>query len=126
MNRAERRRYAKRINTPQRLENFSKNIDREIRKEYEQAYEEKYKKEVDQTIENFIIAIMYCLHFSEMTKLGKKRIHEFMDDLLVTVDMFQKHEYNPEDYRQALEKDGIRISNCSCERKEKNNADNNN
>ena len=109
MNRAEKRAYAKRINTPQRLENFSKNMDREIRKEYEKAYEEKYIKEVDQTIENFIIAIMYCLHFSEITKLGMKKLNEFMDDLLVTVDMFKTGEYSPEEYRSILEKEGIKI-----------------
>lgn len=48
MNRAERRKYIKRINTPQKIENFSKEIDRNLRMEYE--------KKSDQKIQNFIHA----------------------------------------------------------------------
>ena len=118
MNRQQKRQYAKSINTPQKLEMFSKNIDRKIRQEYDEIYEQKYKRQIEETIENFIIAIMYTLHFSEMTKLGRKRISEFMDDLLVTVDMFQTREYNPEDYRKALEKDGIKIINTTKRKEE--------
>ena len=109
MNRAERRQYAKRINTPQKLEQFSRRFDNDVRKEYEKIYEEKYEREVEDTIENFLIAITYCLHFSEKTKFGKNRLKEFLDDLLVTVDMFKKGEFSPDDYRKALIEDGIEI-----------------
>ena len=119
MNRQEKRSYAKRYNTPKKIEQFSRAIDREIRKEYEVAYEKKYEKEMDASIENFITAIMYTLHFSEITNLEKEKILEFMDDLLSTVDMFKTGEYSPEEYKSILEKEGIKIITSPRKEKEK-------
>lgn len=119
MNRKERRQYVKRFNTPQKLERYSQVLNSELRKEYEKSYEERYKDEMDQSIENFITAIMYTLHFSEITNLGKEKILEFMDDLLSTVDMFKTGEYSPEEYRSILEKEEIKIITSPRKEKEK-------
>lgn len=84
---------------------WAEQFENQIRQEYENAF----KKELGDAIDNFCIAIAYALRFSEKTKFGEKRIKEFMDDVFVTVDMFTKGEYSPEDYRQELIKSGITI-----------------
>ena len=89
MNRAEKRRYAKRINTPQKLERFSNQMNYELRKQYEQAYEQRYQEDLGHSIDLFLLAIVYTLHFNEKTKFGNNRIEDFMNDLFITVDMFR-------------------------------------
>lgn len=84
---------------------WAEQFENQIRQEYENAFQ----KELGDAIDNFCIAIAYALRFSEKTKFGNKRIKEFMDDVFVTVDMFTKGEYSPEDYRQELIKSGITI-----------------
>lgn len=84
---------------------WAEQFENQIRQEYENAFQ----KELAEAIDNFCVAIAYALHFSEKTKFGNKRIKEFMDDVFVTVDMFTKGEYSPEDYRQELIKSGITI-----------------
>lgn len=84
---------------------WAEQFENQIRQEYENAFQ----KELAEAIDNFCIAIAYALRFSEKTKFGNKRIKEFMDDVFVTVDMFTKGEYSPEDYRQELIKSGITI-----------------
>ena len=55
-------------------------------------------------VDRFIVAIAYTAHFSEVAKMGRKRLPEFMEDLFVTVEMFRTGEYTPEDYKEELEK----------------------
>lgn len=80
-------------------------INNSIRKEYNNAY----KIELDNSIQNFIIAISYALHFNEELHLQRDEMVSFMEDLFVTVDLFRTGEYNPEDYKTQLEEDGIKI-----------------
>lgn len=80
-----------------------------IRQEYEKNFEETVQKELLQSIDNFITAIIYTLHFNEKCKFGGKRIDDFMEDLLSTVDNFNDGSYSPEEYRAILKKDGIEI-----------------
>lgn len=119
MNRKERRDYAKKFNTPEKIDRYSRVLSVELRKEYEKAYDKRFEKEMNDSIENFITAIMYTLHFSEITNLGKEKILEFMDDLLSTVDMFKTGEYSPEEYRSILEKEGIKIITSPRKEEEK-------
>lgn len=74
-----------------------------LRKEFNNAY----KDELDNSIQNFIIAIGYTLHFNEDLHLEKDELASFMDDLFVSVDLFRSGEYNPEDYTDQLKEDGI-------------------
>lgn len=77
-----------------------------LRKEFEEAY----KDELDSSIQNFITAIAYTLHYNEEIHLQHDELASFMDDLFVSVELFRKGEYNPEDYREQLRADGIEIA----------------
>lgn len=104
MNRAERRRNAKRYNIPKKQEQLAKDM-------YEQARmicEEKYKKQTERNIDTMLLALKYTLHFSELTQFGNKRLNEFMDDLMAVFNGFTTGEYNIDEYRKALLDDGIK------------------
>ena len=77
-----------------------------LRKEFNDAY----KDELDSSVQNFITAIAYTLHFNEDIHLQHDELNSFMEDLFVSVEMFRKGEYNPEDYREQLREDGIEIA----------------
>lgn len=83
-----------------------------LRKEFERNYQE----ELQCSIDCFITAISYTLHFSEETHFGQKRLSSFMEDMLVTVDMFRTGEYKPEEYEEALTKAGIKINSYDYDR----------
>lgn len=88
------------------LSNRNALIYENLRKEFEHNY----KDELQCSIDCFITAIAYTLHFSEETHFGQKRLSSFMEDMLVTVDMFRTGEYKPEEYEEALMKAGIKIN----------------
>ena len=83
-----------------------------LRKEFESAY----KDELDSSIQNFITAIAYTLHYNEEIHLQHDELASFMDDLFVSVELFRKGEYNPEDYREQLRADGIEIAKYDYDR----------
>lgn len=75
----------------------------QLRKEFEQAY----KDELDCSVSNFLIAMWYTLHFNEDIHLKNDELASFMEDLFVSVDLFRKGEYKPEDYEKELKDDGV-------------------
>lgn len=77
-----------------------------LRKEFESAY----KDELDSSVQNFITAIAYTLHYNEETHLQPEELDSFMEDLFISVEMFRKGEYNPEEYKEQLKEDGILIA----------------
>ena len=83
-----------------------------LRKEFESAY----KDELDSSVQNFITAIAYTLHYNEDVHLQHDELNSFMEDLLVSVEMFRKGEYNPEEYREQLREDGIEIAKYDYDR----------
>lgn len=83
-----------------------------LRKEFEDAY----KDELDSSVQNFITAIAYTLHYSEDAHLQHDELNSFMEDLFVSVEMFRKGEYNPEEYREQLREDGIEIAKYDYDR----------
>lgn len=83
-----------------------------LRKEFEGAY----KDELDNSVQNFITAIAYTLHYNEDVHLQHDELNSFMEDLFVSVEMFRKGEYNPEDYREQLREDGIEIAKYDYDR----------
>ena len=83
-----------------------------LRKEFEEAY----KDELDSSIQNFITAIAYTLHYNEEAHLQRDELASFMDDLFVSVDMFRKGEYRPEEYKEQLKEDGIEIAQYDYDR----------
>ena len=74
-----------------------------LRKEFNDVY----KDELDSSVQNFITAIVYTLHYNEDVHLQHDELNSFMEDLFVSVEMFRKGEYNPEEYREQLREDGI-------------------
>ena len=96
---------AARDNDRKKLLEWGNQFEDQIRQEYENAF----KKEVADAVDNFFVAIVYTLHFNEHTKFGPKRLNSFVDDLFVTIDLFRTKEYNPEEYKEQLRKDGIHI-----------------
>ena len=83
-----------------------------LRKEFESAY----KDELDSSAQNFITAIAYTLHYNEDVHLQHDELNSFMEDLFVSVEMFRKGEYNPEEYREQLREDGIEIAKYDYDR----------
>lgn len=94
------------------LQNRNVGMYNALRKEFNDAY----KDELDSSIQNFITAIAYTLHFSDELNLKQDELASFMDDLFVSVDMFRRGEYNPEDYREQLKEDGIVIAKYDYDR----------
>ncbi len=105
MNRDELRRLEKaaREKDKKHLIEWAVQFEDQIRREYERNFEE----ELNDSIENFLVAIVYSLHFSETTKFGKKKINNFCNDMMATIDMFTNKEYTPDEYKEILEKEGI-------------------
>lgn len=79
-----------------------------IRKEFEANYQD----EIENSIANFLIAVWYTLHYNEETHLDHDELASFMEDLYVSVDLFRKGEYKPEDYKEQMEEDGIKFETC--------------
>ena len=70
-------------------------------------YEKEYHKILKESIDNFLLAITYTLHFNEKCKFGNERIADFMDDLMEVVNGFKTGEFSPEEYKEALKKQKI-------------------
>ena len=83
-----------------------------LRKEFDEAY----KDELDSSVQNFITAIAYTLHYNEEVNLQHDELNSFMEDLFVSVEMFRKGEYNTDDYREQLKEDGIIIAEYDYDR----------
>ena len=83
-----------------------------LREEFNNAY----KDELDSSVQNFITAIAYTLHFNDDVHLQNDELAGFMDDLFVSVDMFRKGEYRPEEYEEQLREDGIEIAKYDYDR----------
>lgn len=74
-----------------------------LRKQFNNAY----KEELDNSIQNFLFAIAYTLHWNEDVAIDSDKMSSFMQDLFVTVDLFRTGDYKPEDYAEELKKDGV-------------------
>ena len=83
-----------------------------LRKEFNDVY----KDELDSSVQNFITAIVYTLHYNEDVHLQHDELNSFMEDLFVSVEMFRKGEYRPEEYREQLKEDGIIIAEYDYDR----------
>lgn len=107
-----------------RIKGFSKDeMERWLQVQYNVTYNtlrkefnDNYKDELDSSVQNFITAIAYTLHFNEDVHLEHDELASFMDDLFVSVELFRKGEYNPEDYREQLRADGIEIAQYDYDR----------
>lgn len=96
---------AARDKNKEKLVDWATQFEEQMRAEYEREY----KKELGTSIDNFILTVVYTLHFNEATKFGNKRIKSFVNDLFETVDMFRRGEAVPDDYRKELAEDKIYV-----------------
>ena len=86
-----------------KLTDWARQFEDQLREEYNKAY----KEELSDAIDNFVLTIVYTLHFNEKTKFGNARIKDFMDDLFATINLYTTEEYKPEEYRKIHAKEGI-------------------
>jgi len=100
---------ASREKDKRKLIEWGMQFEETIRQEYEKDFDETVQKELLSSIDNFITAIVYTLHFNGKCKFGGKRIDDFMEDLLATIDGFKDGSYSPEEYIEILKEDGIEI-----------------
>ena len=71
-------------------------------------FEKEYQDEIQTSVDNFMIAVAYTLYFSEETVIrNKKDVGEFMSDLFSTLDLYRTGEYNPQEYKDILNKVGV-------------------
>lgn len=102
-------------NELRRLEKASREKDKKKLIEWGQAfekriielYEQEYINILGDGVNNFMLIMIYALHFNEKTKFGKKRIDDFMEDFIATVNGFASGEFKPQDYEEMLNKDNI-------------------
>ena len=87
------------------IQNYESSVYNTVRKEFNIIY----KDEIDCSVQNFLIALAYTLHYNEDINLKNDELSSFMEDLFVTVDYFRTGEYKPEDYLKQLEDDGVKF-----------------
>lgn len=93
----------------QPLYDWAIQLEQQLSDKTKKFYDEKYNKNMRISIEWYLIAMMYVLHFNEKTKFGVKRLQDVMNDIQATAVLFGK-EYSAEDYIQQLKDDGIELS----------------
>lgn len=91
----------------EKLADWAKQFEDTVHEEYNNRYEKTYKEILSGSINNFLIAMVYTLHFNEKCKFGNDRISDFMEDFMAVIDGFASGEYTPEEYRGILEKQKI-------------------
>lgn len=93
----------------QPLYDWAIQLEQQLSDKTKKFYEEKYNENMRISIEWYLVAMMYTLHFNEKTKFGAKRLQDVMNDIQATAVLFGK-EYSAEDYIQQLKDDGIELS----------------
>lgn len=117
LERAEEKAYKKR--SKQALYDWGIQFENQIIEATEKRYEEKFKQDLKASVDAFIIALMYTLHFSEETQYNAEKCSEVMKDVVATVNMFYEGEYSPEEYKKELAKDEIYLEDIEEEKNEK-------
>ena len=93
----------------QALYDWGLQFEKTMMDKLEVEYHKHYKEQVNTSINHFIIAIAYTLHFSEETNFDNTKINELLKDVKATVEMFGTKEYSPAEYLKELEKDDIKL-----------------
>lgn len=111
INRNEIRRLEKaaREKDKKHLAEWASNLEIQMLRDVTKDLENKYQEDIQSAWENLILATAYTLHFSEETKLDADTLPSFMEDLLVTVDMYRTGEYSPKEYEEELDKCGVKL-----------------
>lgn len=108
MNRAQKRKLAKRVNTPQKLEEVTDRLVK-IRTEY---LKNEYNKRIVDYTEVMIVMTAYTLN---LEGYGKKRLPKIMKRIMMNIDSFRTGELQTEDYdviKAEVEKLGISLGDA--------------
>jgi hypothetical protein len=89
---------------------WGKEFELTVRSEIKREMEHQYQIDLLRAVNYFIISIAFVLHFGETTRFGKKRLGLVLNEIELTVDMFNKKEYSPKDYVKMLKDDGINLN----------------
>lgn len=113
MNRDELRRLQKaaRDKDLNKLREWAELYERQLQEILRREYEKLYRVELDDSINNFLIALVYTLYFSENIEIERDNIGDFMSELFVTVDLFRLGQYKPEDYKKELDAAKVQFGN---------------
>lgn len=111
MNRADRRRKAKQMNTPAKLEAFSSELERRLRREYNEELKKRYEK----FIEDYTIVVAYILWYKE--GYGMKRLPKVMNEMHRHFEMIEEGYVSIDEIRQML-KDEAHVELNFKEKKE--------
>lgn len=96
---------AARAKDKKQLMQWASKLSNDMRMYYYKQNQELIGKQIN----TFMVTIAYILHFSETTHFNNDQIHEFIDDLYTTFEMFSTGEYSVEDYKKQLLDDGLNI-----------------
>jgi hypothetical protein len=109
INRSELRRLQKAVESRNKLDmgNWLKSFEQQVKSELDVLYKKKFEEDLMTSIDIFFIAMAYTLVFNEDTHLDKDTLPSFMSDLYVTVGMFTKGEYSPDEYKKTLEENNV-------------------
>lgn len=121
MDRSELRRLQKAVkdNNKMALYEWGSQFENQIKNELRNEFEKYYHCVLLDSIDNLLIALCFTAIFSEaVPALNADNFEEFMDDLFVTINMFNTGEYNPMDYYKQLKENGIDIDGILKNKKE--------
>lgn len=93
----------------QAINEFAKEYEKTVISEYRREFEQKFEENLGKSIDRYLIAIAFTLHFGESTKFGVKRLGSIMRDLQATVELLGKKEYTAKEYLKMLKDDKIDI-----------------
>jgi len=105
VNRAYRRRQAKKINTPQKLERV---VDECIRYR-EKEMQDLYQKKLGEFVDVMIVMTAYTLN---LEGFGKKRLPKIMERVLNNIDAFRTGHLAPDDFdiiKDEVKKLGVKV-----------------
>lgn len=74
---------------------------------YRDVYEKRYREDIQDAVINYEIAVAYTMHFSEETQFEQDKLTSFLEDLMVTLDMYRTGESNPTQYLEELKENGV-------------------
>ena len=93
----------------QAIYQWGKEYEDTMKSELEREYKYDYQKYLSITLNHYIVAMAFVLHFGEKTKFGNKRLTEVLRDIEQTVDMFNTKEYSAKEYVKMLNDDGVKF-----------------
>ena len=91
----------------QAINEFAKEYEKTVISEYRREFEQEFEENLGKSINHYLIALAFTLHFGEATRFGNKRLSSVMRDLQETVELFSKKEYTAKEYLKMLKDDNI-------------------